>query len=116
MDLEVHKNNKGRGVYARRAFSIGETIEICPTLLYAEWVGPTPIDDYCFVWKDKLALLFGYGSLYNHSYVPNAAYERDYDHQVMLFKAILPIEKGDEVTINYNGVPQSQDKLWFDPL
>lgn len=116
MDIEIRTDRKGRGVYARRAFAVGEVIEICPTIIYKEWENPTPIDDYCFVWQDKLALLLGYGSLYNHSYTPNAIYERDFEYQAMIFRAIEPIFIEDEITINYNGVPQSQDKLWFDLL
>jgi SET domain-containing protein len=71
------------------------------------------LGNYVFVWEDnKFAVALGYGSLYNHSYEPNAKYIRKKDK--ILFQAIKDIKSGEEITINYNGNPKSQDKVWFD--
>ncbi len=112
---------KGRGVFARRAIAKGETIESVPVLVmtsdeFAEGLANTPLKDYCFRWgTDKVALALGYGSLYNHSYRPNARYD-DVGRQTKAFVAIREIAEGEEITINYNGHPRSRAKVWFDVL
>ena len=72
----------GRGVFARRPIIEGETIECCPALVFPKDDRPhidrTGLYDYYFDWSDGgLAVALGYGSLYNHSYSPNAMYLRD---------------------------------------
>jgi SET domain-containing protein len=110
---------KGRAVFARRAIAKGEVIESVPVLVmtadeYAEGLAQTPLKDYCFRWgTDKVALALGYGSLYNHSYRPNARYD-DVGRETKAFVAIRAIAQGEEITINYNGHPRSKAKVWFD--
>jgi SET domain-containing protein len=110
---------KGRGVFARRAIARGEVIERVPVLVmtadeYAKGLSLTPLKDYCFAWGvDQVALALGYGSLYNHSYKPNARYE-DIGPSTKAFVAVRAIAKGEEVTVNYNGKPGSRAKVWFD--
>jgi uncharacterized protein len=110
---------KGRGVFARRAIRKGEVIESVPVLVmsskeYAEGLSKTALKDYCFGWgTDQVALALGYGSLYNHSYQPNARYE-DIGTQTKDFVAVRDIAEGEEITINYNGKPGSKAKVWFD--
>ncbi len=110
---------KGRGVFARRAIAKGETIESVPLLLmtddeYAEGVANSPLKDYCFRWgTNQVALALGYGSIYNHSYKPNARYD-DIGRETKAFVAIRDIAQGDEITINYMGHPKSRAKVWFD--
>jgi uncharacterized protein len=110
---------KGRGVFARRAIRKGEVIESVPVLVmtseeYAEGLSKTALKDYCFGWgTDQVALALGYGSLYNHSYRPNARYE-DIGTQTKDFVAVRDIAEGEEITINYNGKPGSKAKVWFD--
>ena len=77
--VEVKRaRGKGRGVFARRAIRKGEVFETCPVLVvpaaaiedYSTGFGP-----YVFEWGEgKVALALGFGSLYNHSYRPNARY------------------------------------------
>jgi SET domain-containing protein len=45
------------------------------------------------------------GTLYNHSYQPNAQFIRDYPRRLMNFVAVRPITPGEEITINYNYYP-----------
>lgn len=120
--VEVKRiKGKGRGVFARRAIPKGEVIERVPVLVmtedeYAKGLAKTPLKDYCFGWgTDQVALALGYGSLYNHSYKPNARYE-DVGPATKAFVALRAIAAGDEITVNYNGRPGSRAKVWFDVL
>jgi hypothetical protein len=101
---------KGRGVFALRRFRKGEVIERVPVLvLPANTLEEGPADsrlaDYCFVWgRGTVALALGYGSLYNHSYRPNARYD-DTGPQTKVFSAIREIEPGEEITEDYRYLP-----------
>jgi uncharacterized protein len=112
---------KGRGVFARRPIRGGEVIERVPVLVLpvteaedgSSWDG---LAGYCFDWGEgKLALALGYGSLYNHSYCPNARYD-DVGRRTKLFTALRDIEPGEEITVNYNGEPRSRSAVWFDVI
>ncbi len=118
--IEVKRaKGKGRGVFARRPIRKGEVIERVPVLLltaeeFSKGLSGTVLEDYCFGWEgDKVALALGYGSLYNHSFRPNARYE-DVGPQAKRFIALRDIGPGEEVTVNYNGKPGSRSKVWFD--
>ena len=118
--VEVKRTRgKGRGVFARRAIRKGEVIERVPVIVltldeYAKSLDSTVLKNYCFAWgKDQVALALGYGSLYNHSYKPNARYE-DAGPTAKEFIALRAIAEGEEITVNYNGKPGSRAKVWFD--
>ena len=64
------------------------------------------------VGTDSTALALGYGSLYNHSYRPNAETLETPDELVIT--ALHRIEPGEEIFINYMGT--AQDGVWFDLL
>jgi uncharacterized protein len=117
--IEVKRiKGKGRGVFAQRSISEGTVIERVPVIVFpiAEiWseVAEPLLVDYVFMWgKDTVALALGYGSLYNHSYQPNARYD-DVGLQTKEFTAIRDIEPGEEITINYNGEPQDRTSVGF---
>jgi len=107
----------GRGVFAARSFEADELIEECPVLLVPSGaVAEAGLDGYCFEWtEDHHALALGYGSLYNHSWRPNARYDHDHDAGVVTYTAVRRIEAGEEVTINYSGDPEGDVELWFEP-
>lgn len=114
---EVH----GKGVFAGRDIDEGEVLEICPIILFTKDqladVRRTVLDDYYFDWGEEgewFAFCLGYGSLYNHSYEPNAEYGMDFDAQTIDFYAIKPIMAGDEIFINYNGDVDNREKVWFE--
>jgi hypothetical protein len=72
---------------------------------------------YVFDWKvptkrEYVALALGYGSIYNHSYSPNASY-KCVAPDAIEFVAIAAIEPGDEITINYNGDPADKTAMSF---
>ena len=110
---------KGLGVFARRAIRKGEVIERVPLVIlsaeeYGKGVDQSLLAGYVFAWGDgEYALALGFGSMYNHSYRPNAVYE-DEPPRAKRFVALRPIKAGDEVTVNYNGDPASRVRVWFD--
>ena len=72
---------------------------------------------YVFSWKvptkrEYVALALGYGSLYNHSFTPNARYQCVAPDTIE-YLSIRPIAKGDEILINYNGDPDDQTPVDF---
>ncbi len=60
------------------------------------------LTNYFFYYGKQLALVLGYGSLYNHSYEPNATYVKEPSNGVVTFRAIRNIKAGEEITVNYN--------------
>lgn len=107
--------NKGRGVFAKKRFKEGDLIEACPIALFKSPEGQRHIcEKYAFRWsKGKVAIALGYGSLYNHSYNPNAEYLCDSLGLQLLVYARRNIAVGEEICFNYNGDPESQQPLWF---
>jgi hypothetical protein len=111
---------RGRAMFASRKFLKGELIERAPVIPINERYWPfaekTILSDYAFDWgehDEHAAIALGYVSIYNHSYTPNAQLEELLDELMMEVVAIRDIAVGEEITINYNGDPASQDQLWF---
>ena len=59
------------------------------------------------------AMALGTGSLYNHSFEPNAQYLRLFGEQAIEYVALHDIREGEEITINYNGDPDDDSPVWF---
>ncbi len=108
----------GRGVFAIRGFDADEVIERCPLLPVLEEqieaLDSTDIFGFSFEWEDGVALALGFGSLYNHSWHPNARYDHDYDNELIVYSAVRTIEAHEEITVNYSGDPDGRIELWFD--
>jgi SET domain-containing protein len=112
-----HFPGKGRGVVAERHFRAGETIERAPVIVIPREEAPlirdTRLAHYYYEWGDdcrEAAIALGYGSLYNHSYTPNARYEFREDQECLEFFALRDIEPGEEITINYNNLGRDAAK------
>ncbi|MBK8954704.1 MAG: SET domain-containing protein-lysine N-methyltransferase [Saprospiraceae bacterium] len=112
---------KGRAVFCATDIPKGALIEICPIIVIPEnevdMIHETELHDYYFVWGDRdeqAAIALGYGSLYNHSYQPNAEYIFDPENESIDVRAIKDIPAGKEITFNYHGDPKCKDTLWFD--
>lgn len=109
----------GRGVFALKKMYKGEIIEKCPVLVLPKKDYPiakkTELKNYYFMWgKVTSAICFGYGSLYNHSYEPNATYKKRIKRQIIEFIALKEIKKDEEITVNYNyGNSESKKSLWI---
>lgn len=114
----------GRGVFAKQTIKKNELIERCPVIVFkgkeVQEMKKTTLKNYYFIWHKpkkiatKIALCLGFGSLYNHSYNPNATYKKELVRNYVDFKSIKEIKKGEEITINYNyGDPDDKTKLWI---
>ena len=86
-------------VFATTAIKQGEVFDRAYALVIpdAEWqnIERSLLVNYCYPWGNEGALVLGAGSLYNHSYTPNARY----------------IRRMDELVINYLGlrdIPQAR--------
>ena len=112
---------KGRGVFARRRITAGAVFEQVPVIVIPaeevlESTENAVLANYVFDWgKDTVALALGFGSMYNHSYVPNARYD-DEGRQTKVFTALRDIEPGEEITVNYNGHEEDLTPVGFDVI
>ena len=120
--VEVRKTpNKGRGVFALRDFKKGEIVESCPVINITpkerKQLEKTIFNFYIYPWRSTRSgsLALGYGSIYNHSFEPNADWKQNFKTNSMVYRAIKPINKGEEILINYNGEPDDSSSIdWFD--
>ncbi len=117
----------GRGVFARVDIAADTLLERVPVILlpHNQIFGDPPhgqrsaaISWYVFDWtgmtkRDYVAVALGYGSIYNHSFSPNARYTR-VAPDLIDFHAIKPIAAGEEVLINYHGEPTETRSVDFD--
>lgn len=112
----------GLGVFAREDILEGEVIEESPILIIPDEqlssLVKTELINYFFAWGvgfKEGAIVWGYGSLFNHTYNdPNAKYIKDQVNNLVRFVAIKKIKKEEEILINYNGHPDDKTKLWFE--
>ncbi|BAZ80894.1 SET domain-containing protein [Sphaerospermopsis kisseleviana CS-549] len=110
---------KGRGVFAQRDFELGEIIDIANVIVIpkqqVKLITHTVLCNYYFGWHGESgAIALGYGSLFNHSYQPNALYVKKFDQQIIEIIAYKYIREGQEITINYNGNVDDLTPIWFD--
>jgi len=116
--------NAGRGVYARRDIKKGEIIERCPIIEVPKHdvsnLKESILVTYFFYFgrsKERLAIALGFGSMYNHSYKPNATYKIKHGEMIIDFIALDDIKKDSEITFNYSNGSDTKDKkspLWFE--
>jgi len=112
----------GRGVFAAQDIAKWEVIEICPVLAVspaeALYLDLTLLGDYYYAWAPELtgaAIALGHGSLYNHSYTPNAWYSKDFNRGQIQIISLREIAKGEEIRFNYNSSPMDPTPMRFDP-
>lgn len=111
---------RGRGVFAQAPIPAGTLIETADVILIPEAELPTiergVLGNYFFRWGNdgrQGALALGYGSIYNHSFTPNARYVKHFDRCSIDFIALRDIAAGEEIRTNYNGDPAAREALWF---
>jgi SET domain-containing protein len=113
--------NAGRGVFAGRAIRKGGLIERCPLIELSEadnsGINESFLVTYLFYFgknKERSALALGFGSIYNHSYKPNAKFKILPSENLVEFTALTDIKKDDEITFNYTGPGINFPPLWFE--
>ena len=116
----ANTREKGRGVFTSRYIAKGDPIEVCPFItlsaLDGAYLSYTGLLDYTFELGDPegaLALVLGFGSLYNHARRSNAAYYADAVNNTMSFFAEEDIPRGREICINYAGRSGEDGAAWF---
>lgn len=114
-------SENGRGVYALVDFKKGEIIERAPvinlTTKERKHMEKTIFTYYMYPWRSTRTgcVALGCGSIYNHSYDPNADWKQDFKKNEMVYTALRSIKKGEEITVNYNGEPDDQTPIdWFE--
>jgi uncharacterized protein len=113
--------NKGRGIFTKEKIAANTLIEESPVIVMSakdrELLDKTLLHDYIFEWgenKDKCCMALGFIPIYNHSYTSNCEYFMDFEKEIIQIKTVRQIEKGEELTINYNGDWNDEKKVWFD--
>ncbi|KAH8730166.1 hypothetical protein GQ44DRAFT_482154 [Phaeosphaeriaceae sp. PMI808] len=122
-DLEIRCDTpKGRGVFSTKYIPAKSIIDICPVLVLGleenkEHIAQTSLYHYTYNWpiidskgnrQLAQAVIFGLGSMFNHSiHEQNVVWERDSDQQVITYRASRNIMAGEELCISYG------DRLTF---
>lgn len=123
------KSDKGLGAYAARAFKAGEVVEVCPVIVFEQKLRELPrsLQVRVFDWgvladtRPANCLPLGCGAIYNHHEPSNmkaAAIDTE-RFQGLVFTAVRDIERGEELTVNYNahgGGHTWHDDNWFERL
>lgn len=112
----------GRGVFASKEIKKGEVIEICPIILLpkndlSNLNGSMLMEYFFYLGKEKnqIAIVLGFGSIYNHSIKPNSKYKIFIKEKIIKFTAIENIKKEIEITFNYKGYNSKiKNPLWFE--
>jgi SET domain-containing protein len=98
----------GMGVFAKQDIKAGETLEVSyfTTLTQNFSQIDNKLKEYVFswpknVWGGKSVVVWGYGSLYNHSRQNNADWDTDEENNVFKFFTIKDIKSGEEIFTNY---------------
>lgn len=115
--------NADRGIFASQDIKKDELIESCPVIETSitdyPFLKKTKLRNYYFMWDEKIkkvAICLGFGSIYNHSYTPNAYYKKLFKENIIDFIALKDIKKDEEITVNYNGDPDNKSPLWIESI
>ena len=99
---------EGRGVFAKEDIEANEVIEKCHfTILEQSFPQiDNKLKEYVFswpktVWGGKSVVVWGFGSIYNHSKNNNADWVTDEENNLFKFFTIKDIKKGEEICTNY---------------
>jgi SET domain-containing protein len=110
--VKVRPCEWGRGVFTDEPIPAGALIEECHYLKVPQArCRGEPLDDYVFElrWHRHeeprkgtwVAVVMGYGMIYNHSGAPNAVYSRGVDRDVFRYHALRDIHPGEQICVSY---------------
>ncbi|KAF1830875.1 protein methyltransferase [Decorospora gaudefroyi] len=116
-DLVIKSDTpKGRGVFATKDIPARTIIDICPVVVLGleenkEHIEKTSLYHYTYNWptidvsgkpKTAQAVIFGLGSMFNHStQEQNVGWIRDPSRLVIIYRALRDIAAGEELCISY---------------
>jgi uncharacterized protein len=113
--------NAGRGVFARRDIKKDEIIERCPVIEVPKYdmanLKESILVTYFFYFgkkRERSIVALGFGSIYNHTYKPNATFKIKPTENIIYFVALADIKKDDEITVNYRHGNPKKSPLWFE--
>lgn len=117
----AHTEKMGRGVFTKKDIAANTIIEVAPVIVMnnddRKLIDQTLLHDYIFEWgeeSERCCMALGLVPVYNHSYNSNCEYYMDFDTDMILIKTVKDIQKGEELTINYNGDHNDEKKVWFE--
>jgi hypothetical protein len=89
----------------RKDIATDELIEECYAILTT--IKDRAFKDFYFAAGERDCIPAGYAMIYNHADDPNATYEFDSVHSIVVFRALRPIKCGEEIFTYYG-------TKWFD--
>ena len=124
IEVRFISETKGRGAFAKKDIKKGTVIDVAFVVLIKnkeyKKIKKTQLYNYCYIWEDpkhrpafKNAITLSVSQFINHSYAPNLQYLYDYKNKTIEYLAIQDILKGEELTVNYNGLVDDTSPLWF---
>ena len=124
IEVKFISNTKGKGAFAKKDIKKGTVIDVANVVLIPNKdyrkIKKTQLYNYCYIWEDPLhkpafknAITLSISQFINHSYAPNVQYLYDYKNKAIEYMAIKDIKKGEELTVNYNGLVDDTSPLWF---
>jgi hypothetical protein len=124
IEVKFISETKGKGAFAKKDIKKETVIDVANVVLITnrdyKKIKKTELYDYCYIWEDpklkpafKIAVTLSVSQFINHSYTPNLKYLYDYKNKAIEYSAVQDITKGEELTVNYNGLVDDTSPLWF---
>ena len=124
IEVRYISSKKGKGLFAKQNIDEGTIIDIANVVLIPnkdyKRIKKTVLYNYCYTWEDpklkpeyKNAISLSISQFMNHSYEPNIKYVYDYKNNKIKFITLRDIPKGEELTVNYNGLVDDKSPVWF---
>ncbi len=119
--FEIKKTTKkGWGVFAIRNFKKNELVTAAPVVVMSaaemKLLDDTRLHDYIFHWGEEGGCCMALGNvpIFNHAAPSNCEYFQDNEGEQIEIYTVKNIKKGEELTINYNGDANNNDRVWFE--
>lgn len=124
IEVKYISSKKGKGIFARQLIEKGTVIDIANVVLIPnkeyKRIKRTVLYNYCYIWEDpklkpeyKNAISLSLSQFMNHSFEPNVKYVYDYKNKTIEYITLRDIPKGEELTVNYNGLVDDKSPVWF---
>lgn len=115
-NLHLHPcTPKGRGIITPLPIPAHTHLETSPVLILSQlesrdYLLPSALRHYTYNWPITLpsgkvsvtqAVVFGLGSLFNHSRRPNVGWRRDVERECVVYSTLREVQAGEELCISY---------------